>query len=559
MSCCESCGGITLFKGEDGTTIYNGVGAPTIVANEGDFYIDTNTYEIYGPYTGGSWGSGTSLIGPEGLAGPTGVGITSIVWTSNSGGQPQGTQGTTDTYTITLSDATTSVFVVTNGADGIDANSEYGNTVFVDRVYGNNATAARERFDLPYLTISSAITAAVSGDTVYVRSGNYTGNIVLKNGVNLYFEKVTVTGQLTDNGATVSCNVLGNLSLTFTGNNPINITGINSDVSIQMDTIHSTGNGVRVEPGLGNSSTFSLVAKRITGQQINYFITCDGVGKIFIDIKESMETPATTSETIQFKGIFISEFAGEFYLKCPKVYIGNAIFEGGGVFFEEELTTSGGKIYVEVEDVTIDYDFASPGEAYSINKVGRANTVLNIKNLKCIARGGLLVTGNTDAGIGYLRYEGNIVSERQPAMRYASNHRCIVKSSSLKRNSGGSNLDETLVIGNPAGYSALTSGTTSGYQLEIINTEIIKDKGNLAGAASGIIAKSGVPIVNIKDCDIYGFNTFAGNSATATVGQGDILFKNTLGNTALAVSVTDTSIAGGFSVDAGLRLYDYID
>lgn len=120
MSCCESCGGITLFKGEDGTTIYNGVGAPTIVANEGDFYIDTNTYEIYGPYTGGSWGSGTSLIGPPG---PTGVGITSIVWTSNSGGQPQGTEGTTDTYTITLSDASTYNFVVTNGADGVSRTS----------------------------------------------------------------------------------------------------------------------------------------------------------------------------------------------------------------------------------------------------------------------------------------------------------------------------------------------------------------------------------------------------------------------------------------------------
>jgi hypothetical protein len=47
-----------------------------------------------------------------------GVGISSIAWTSNSGGQPQGTQGTTDTYTITLSDASTYNLLVTNGADG---------------------------------------------------------------------------------------------------------------------------------------------------------------------------------------------------------------------------------------------------------------------------------------------------------------------------------------------------------------------------------------------------------------------------------------------------------
>lgn len=49
-----------------------------------------------------------------------GVGISSIDWTSNSGAQPQGTQGTTDTYTITLTDASTWVFLVTNGADGVD-------------------------------------------------------------------------------------------------------------------------------------------------------------------------------------------------------------------------------------------------------------------------------------------------------------------------------------------------------------------------------------------------------------------------------------------------------
>ena len=91
---CPTCGGITLFKGADGKTIYNGSGAPTLItANEGDFYIDTTAWEIYGPFTGGSWGSGTSLIGPAGATGATGNGIASIVWTSNSGGQPQGTQG----------------------------------------------------------------------------------------------------------------------------------------------------------------------------------------------------------------------------------------------------------------------------------------------------------------------------------------------------------------------------------------------------------------------------------------------------------------------------------
>ena len=71
---CPTCNGITLFKGADGKTIYNGSGAPTILtANVGDFYIDTTAWEIYGPYTGSSWGSGTSLIGPTGANGTNGT------------------------------------------------------------------------------------------------------------------------------------------------------------------------------------------------------------------------------------------------------------------------------------------------------------------------------------------------------------------------------------------------------------------------------------------------------------------------------------------------------
>jgi len=51
--------------------------------------------------------------------GEQGVGITSITWTSNSAGSPQATAGTTDTYTITYDNASTSTFTITNGANGV--------------------------------------------------------------------------------------------------------------------------------------------------------------------------------------------------------------------------------------------------------------------------------------------------------------------------------------------------------------------------------------------------------------------------------------------------------
>jgi len=59
--------------GADGEAILNGMGAPTTEGSEGDFYLDTSTYILYGPKTGGSWGMGVSLIGANGTNGTDGT------------------------------------------------------------------------------------------------------------------------------------------------------------------------------------------------------------------------------------------------------------------------------------------------------------------------------------------------------------------------------------------------------------------------------------------------------------------------------------------------------
>ena len=53
------------------------------------------------------------VISSEGLQGPTGRGIVSVVKTGGTGAP-----GTYDTYTITYSDGSTSTFEIYNGADG---------------------------------------------------------------------------------------------------------------------------------------------------------------------------------------------------------------------------------------------------------------------------------------------------------------------------------------------------------------------------------------------------------------------------------------------------------
>ncbi|MGB1225861.1 MAG: hypothetical protein ACPHCN_17225 [Mycobacterium sp.] len=60
--------------GADGRTVLSGSGAPGGgLGSDGDFYIDTTGNDLYGPKSGGAWGSATSLVGPTGPQGPAGA------------------------------------------------------------------------------------------------------------------------------------------------------------------------------------------------------------------------------------------------------------------------------------------------------------------------------------------------------------------------------------------------------------------------------------------------------------------------------------------------------
>lgn len=58
--------------GADGKTILNGTVDPTTEGVNGDFYIRTDTNEIFGPKAAGSWPAGVSLVGPTGATGAQG-------------------------------------------------------------------------------------------------------------------------------------------------------------------------------------------------------------------------------------------------------------------------------------------------------------------------------------------------------------------------------------------------------------------------------------------------------------------------------------------------------
>jgi hypothetical protein len=56
----------------DGKSVLSGAVDPTTEGVNGDFYINTTTWTIFGPKAGGVWPAGVSLVGPTGPAGSGG-------------------------------------------------------------------------------------------------------------------------------------------------------------------------------------------------------------------------------------------------------------------------------------------------------------------------------------------------------------------------------------------------------------------------------------------------------------------------------------------------------
>ncbi|QKJ33037.1 collagen-like protein [Mucilaginibacter mali] len=60
--------------GNPGRSVLNGLTNPSNLTDgiNGDFYVNTATYTLFGPKTGGIWGPGTNIVGPIGEKGDTG-------------------------------------------------------------------------------------------------------------------------------------------------------------------------------------------------------------------------------------------------------------------------------------------------------------------------------------------------------------------------------------------------------------------------------------------------------------------------------------------------------
>lgn len=190
----------TVYNGKDGAGFKpigfkNSVSDLPDTANPGDAYFvgTASPYDVY-VWSGTEW---KNIGAINGIKGDDGRGIVSIIRTSGNG-----TSGSTDTYTITYSDTTTSTFSVYNGKDG--AAGAKGDTgapgakgadgrgiVSIERTAGTGAAGTTDTYTITYTdnttstfsvyngqdgtaagitidgTVTSTGTNAVSGKAVY--------------------------------------------------------------------------------------------------------------------------------------------------------------------------------------------------------------------------------------------------------------------------------------------------------------------------------------------------------------------------------------------------------
>ena len=169
----------------------------------------------------------TGAKGDTGNTGATGNGIASVARTSGTGAA-----GTTDTYTITFTDSTTTTFGVYNGADGSGAGD------MVKATYDTNNSGVVDNAEkVNGLTVLTAVpSGAVFTDTIYTHPANHPPSIITQDASNRF---VTDTEKAEWNGkANPPTAVTATLSTTWEGSGPytqsVTVSGVTSTNNITV-------------------------------------------------------------------------------------------------------------------------------------------------------------------------------------------------------------------------------------------------------------------------------------------------------------------------------------
>jgi hypothetical protein len=285
--------------GTNGNTILGGAGAPANdLGGPGDWYLRTSNWDVYFKTGPATWVVQGNIKGAVGTAGR---GITSIALIAGDH-----SPGTSDTYRITFTDATTYDYSVYNGADGEVSEAELTAAVaaLVDAAPGTldtlNELAAALGDDPNF---AATMTTALSGKlatsaapelirdtigTALLQGRNVTitvddaGDTITIKGKDAYVTGLATTGTVTidaanGEGVYESATLTGNITLAFS-NLPAGESFICEYRSVQhasaAKTItmpSGTAMTAMTTPPVGKA--FSIFAEYVNGAALRYWLT----------------------------------------------------------------------------------------------------------------------------------------------------------------------------------------------------------------------------------------------------------------------------------------------
>lgn len=188
--------------------------------------------------------------------------------------------------------------------------------------YRNYSTAVAHIVDKnghgDFTTIASAISAASSGDTVFIRPGTYTEDITLKAGVNLTSfdtfstNNVIVVGNCTFSG--VGSVGLAGLSLTSNGSNALTLSGSSaSNLSLtDCSLLSANGTAISYTCSSGSSSIKLIDCNGDISDGVSAIYSMSGAGSIgfnFCSFSNSSSSTAANTNSAGTIGSAYSQFS----------------------------------------------------------------------------------------------------------------------------------------------------------------------------------------------------------------------------------------------------------
>jgi len=432
----------------------------------------------------------------------------------------------------------------------------YANVIFVDGTNGNNITGTKNIFTKPFLTVSSAITTATTGDLVYIRRGDYPMNDqTLKDGVNIYCEPgVRLSGGFTDAGNTVVCSIYGYAKFWNTASNSLSVSGNGSNIYFQFDTIDTLAD-FGIIAGGDNTVNVNILAEGNSIKCGTPFRMKNGNKTIQLNIKNFIS--GRYANTI-FLGPFSTlPFIGSVLINCPVIENTSDLATRCCIWMTQWLSNE--KIPGQNYTITVNSDVIRQTNPVMVD------TAPNIISSCIFWDGGdITVNGNLEGnsclavcnrGGGATPLTGSVVVNGN-----ASSNIEVVSSNVKTANGNGwgniifkNGLLKTLGLG--YSNSIIESGNIWNFihmgvpgNIQVVNCTLYNQNTN------GNIISHNIPNVT-TDKNVYLYNCIASSQgasgffATSVQPVKQIGFQNVRANKNLDTMITDPFTPGGFIFD----------